>query len=114
MLACELGLLGRESNSAVLFQSSVAVQAADPSFVGHGVSCCCCVTQAYPTLGLVEHKALLLGKVKHANSRLFDQLNAAVDEEHFHLLCAGRLGISNTSTNVQRQTSTSRGPPVYS
>lgn len=42
-----------------------------------------------PSLRLREHKALLLGQ----HFSLFDQLNAAVEGEHFHLLSAGLPGI---------------------
>lgn len=41
-----------------------------------------------PTLELGEHKALLLAQQDLAHFGLFDQLNTAVDGEHFHLLSA--------------------------
>lgn len=49
-----------------------------------------------PTLRLTEHKAFLLRQQNRAHFGLFDQLNTAVDGEHFHLLSAGLRGISNT------------------
>lgn len=51
------------------------------------------------TLGLMRHKASLLGQQGRARFGLFDQLNAAVDGEHFLSLSAGLPGISNTHTH---------------
>lgn len=53
-----------------------------------------------PVLRLREHKALLLGQQDPAPFGLFDQLNTAVDGEHFHLLSAGLPRILNTCTQA--------------
>lgn len=58
------------------------------------------------TLGLMRHKASLLGQQGRARFGLFDQLNAAVDGEHFLSLSAGLPGISNTQTHTSRTAST--------
>lgn len=58
------------------------------------------------TLGLMRHKASLLGQQGRTRFGLFDQLNAAVDGEHFLSLSAGLPGISNTHTHTSRTAST--------
>lgn len=55
-----------------------------------------------PTLRLREHKALLLGQQDLARFGLFDQLNTAVDGEHFHLLSGCLPGSSNTRTQTKK------------
>lgn len=55
------------------------------------------------TLVLMRHKASLLGQQGRARFGLFDQLNAAVDGEHFLSLSAGLPGISNTHTRIQAE-----------
>lgn len=51
----------------------------------------------------MRHKASLLGQQGRARFGLFDQLNAAVDGEHFLSLSAGLPGISNTHTRTQAE-----------
>lgn len=68
---------------------------------------CCRFSLTSAHLGSMRHKASLLGQQGRARFGLFDQLNAAVDGEHFLSLSAGLPGISNnTRTHASRTAST--------
>lgn len=94
-MACEVELLGWETNSAALFQSPAAADAAEETQSG--------VLLFHADLAeprLREHRALLLWLVRLARFGLFDQLNAAVEEVRFLLLSAALPRISNTCTQT--------------